>query len=264
MKIRLVSDLHLEFSNFILPRNSGEDQEVLCLCGDINPIKDILGTRIFFEGLQNRFKAVIYVAGNHEYYHSSLLDQEILEDLCSEFGYIFLQNSSVQIQDTVFLGGTLWTDFNNNDLDLKRKAQRAMNDYSVIKDSELNLLHPDIIYKEHKKTSEFIFSEIKRLNSEEEDKKIVVLTHHAPHALSVHEKYRKGMLAALNPLYYSDLSKEISEVDFNLWCHGHTHTNFDYNLGNKRVVCNPRGYDKWHPENSEFNPNLTIELDINQ
>jgi hypothetical protein len=27
-----------------------------------------------------------------------------------------------------------------------------------------------------------------------------------------------------------------------LWIHGHTHTAFDYTVGNTRVVCNPRGY----------------------
>ena len=27
-----------------------------------------------------------------------------------------------------------------------------------------------------------------------------------------------------------------------LWMHGHTHEDFDYVLGETRVVCNPRGY----------------------
>jgi len=50
------------------------------------------------------------------------------------------------------------------------------------------------------------------------------------------------------------------EVD--LWLHGHTHNNFDYNVNGTRVVCNPMGYP--HPfggwENNHFDPGRMVEI----
>ena len=47
-----------------------------------------------------------------------------------------------------------------------------------------------------------------------------------------------------------------------LWIHGHTHNNFDYEVNGTRVVCNPRGDP--HPlggwENRTFDPRLLVEL----
>ncbi|BEP38497.1 hypothetical protein GmRootV59_54220 (plasmid) [Variovorax sp. V59] len=47
-----------------------------------------------------------------------------------------------------------------------------------------------------------------------------------------------------------------------LWVHGHTHDSFDYQVGGRRVACNPRGYMNWHGkfENRDFNPGLVIEV----
>jgi len=33
-----------------------------------------------------------------------------------------------------------------------------------------------------------------------------------------------------------------------LWTHGHTHHEFDYMIGECRVVCNPRGYHGYEPQ----------------
>lgn len=48
-----------------------------------------------------------------------------------------------------------------------------------------------------------------------------------------------------------------------LWNHGHTHTSLEYQVGNCRADCNPRGYrnqfsDKL--ENSSFDPNFVVEV----
>lgn len=60
MRIRLYSDLHLEFGPFDPP--SSEDVDVVILAGDI----DVKGRGIPFA---KRFPCpVVYVPGNHEYY----------------------------------------------------------------------------------------------------------------------------------------------------------------------------------------------------
>jgi Icc-related predicted phosphoesterase len=82
-----------------------------------------------------------------------------------------------------------------------------------------------------------------------------VVTHHLPHAMSIHEKYQRS---ALNPAFASDLS-ELVCAPVALWIHGHTHESMDYTLAGTRVVCNPRGYLPDEP-NPGFEAGLVVEL----
>jgi Icc-related predicted phosphoesterase len=88
------------------------------------------------------------------------------------------------------------------------------------------------------------------------DGKTVVVTHHAPHPISIAPRYARD---ALNPAFASDLTDVISQHQPDLWVHGHTHSSFDYVVpGTKtRVVCNPMGYDD---ENPSFDVGLVVEL----
>ena len=89
------------------------------------------------------------------------------------------------------------------------------------------------------------------------DKKIVVITHHAPSLESVPPKYQNSVLT---PSYASDLEDFIAaRPNIKLWCHGHVHAPADYQIGQCRVVCNPRGYVSSH-ENPDFDENFTLEI----
>ena len=44
-----------------------------------------------------------------------------------------------------------------------------------------------------------------------------------------------------------------------LWIHGHVHNNFDYMIGDTRVICNPRGYEMYQ-ENFEFKPDFEVDI----
>ncbi len=43
----------------------------------------------------------------------------------------------------------------------------------------------------------------------------------------------------LNAAFVSDLTPLIEKAD--LWIHGHVHDSFDYEIGDTRVIANPRG-----------------------
>ena len=64
---------------------------------------------------------------------------------------------------------------------------------------------------------------------------------------SCHEKYAGN---PLNPYFCNNLDNFILDTKPFLWIHGHTHSEFDYFLGDTRVICNPLGYPG---ENSYFN-----------
>jgi Icc-related predicted phosphoesterase len=68
----------------------------------------------------------------------------------------------------------------------------------------------------------------------------VVVGHHCPSELSVAAQYKGNLL---NAAFRSGLDAFIeARPQIRLWLHGHTHYNFNYWIGETRVVCNPRGY----------------------
>ena len=79
----------------------------------------------------------------------------------------------------------------------------------------------------------------------------VVVTHHAPHPLSLPH----GL--DLAHCYASDLSRLIHDRQPDLWVHGHVHARSDYRIGATRVVCNARGHVE---EATGFDPAFTIDV----
>ena len=51
----------------------------------------------------------------------------------------------------------------------------------------------------------------------------------------------------------------VSKAD--LWIHGHVHESYDYDIGNCRVVCNPRGYtDDERVQETGFKTDCVVEI----
>ena len=86
----------------------------------------------------------------------------------------------------------------------------------------------------------------------------VVVTHHAPHPLSIAPRFASDWATSG---FASALPDSFFEIPV-LWIHGHTHSRFDYQVGNCQVVCNPRGYKLWGGdfEVDDFDAGLVIEV----
>lgn len=268
MKIAVCSDLHLEFQDIDLPNT--ENAEVLILSGDICIAEDLhqhpdvptsinLGSRQqtalrfreFFKRVSDSFPHVIYVAGNHEFYHGKWkASVQHLRDEFVKFDNIyFLENDIKVINDITFIGATLWTDCNKGDPLTLHALAGMMNDYRVIRNDEhgYSKLRPANTMYRHQQTLGYF----KTVIDDRKDEKIVVVGHHSPSNLSIHESYRHDQ--TMNGGYHSDLSEFILDrPQVVLWTHGHTHYPFDYVLGNTRIVCNPRGYAGWDPNADLF------------
>jgi hypothetical protein len=68
----------------------------------------------------------------------------------------------------------------------------------------------------------------------------IVVGHHCPSEQSVADMYKGNLL---NGAFRSKLDDFIeARPQIHYWLHGHTHHNFNYWIGETRVVCNPRGY----------------------
>ena len=244
LKIQIISDLHLEFGNMSVPL---VDRDLLIIAGDL----DIGKKPIKFINEQLKISPVIYILGNHEFYNQ---DYDEIMDFWKKvdiINFYFLENSAIELNGIRFLGSTLWTDINKgNKIDIET-AKVGLNDFRVIRKENRKFTPEDSIIL-HNQSIKWLKSELKK----EYSGKTVVITHHLPSYLSVHEKYKKS---SINPCFYSDLDDIIKKFSLDLWIHGHTHDSFDYILDNTRIVCNPRGY-KNNEENQKFNPSLLVEI----
>ena len=267
MKIALASDLHLEFGSISLKNDEGAD--VLILSGDIIVANDLTYRddfnikgmtdrsnkfHAFFEECCSEFANVIYVAGNHEHYHGDY--KETIPRIKTHLGYLrnlhVLDREFVTLGDVTFVGGTLWTDFNNGDSLTLYHIKTMMNDFRIVKNSNREVhfkdeggkFHtraskfcPEDAFEEHVKMKEFIRHTIEG----QFDEKFVVVGHHAPSKQSTKPRYKDDVL--MNGAYSSDLSEFILDhPQIKVWTHGHTHDKFDYMIGSTRILCNPRGY----------------------
>lgn len=250
MKIQLVSDIHLEFGQQVVIENAGAD--VLVLAGDICCVRHLelpkdefmplpaerKNAINFFKDCASKFKHVVYIMGNHEHYkaHDFATNPNVIRAALADIENLhFLDDGVVFLDGVKFLGATLWTD-NNKGCPLTENAlQHGMNDFRLIKycDEKGNYFKftPACARMEHRKHVQFIH--------EETNEPCVVVTHHAPSFKSIHPKYANDPY--MNAGYASDLEHMMND-NIKLWVHGHTHTPFDYMVGNTRVVCNPHGY----------------------
>lgn len=248
MKIHVISDVHIEFNPFEIP---SEPADVVILAGDTHTGEQ--GIQWALEHLKDI--PVIYVNGNHEYYGHSypgLLQKQ--RALAQGTNVHLLENDAVVIDSVRFLGCTLWTNFKmcSRERESMESAQNRINDYKLIRKSA-----SDEIFEPQDAAGAFRRSRT-WLEKELADARMptVVITHFAPHILSIPEQYREDILCAA---FASDLSGFIRENDISLWIHGHLHDTACYELEGVRVVCNPRGYPSEY-ERSGFNPRFVIEL----
>ena len=262
MKIAICSDLHLEFGTISLENT--ENADVLILSGDICVAKDLMNKdnndildrfgrseawHTFFQECSDRFPHVLYVMGNHEHYHGDF--RHSLGDLRSRLNYLrnlhILDKEQIAIKDTIFIGGTLWTDMNNEDPITLMHMKGMMNDFRCVMNGDKSRFLPEDAVIDHRE----MLAYIRMMVEGKWDQKFVVVGHHAPSRQSTHPRYQKEEI--MNGGYSTELSEFIVDhPQIKLWTHGHTHEDFDYMIGSTRIVCNPRGYDGYENRADKF------------
>ena len=282
MKIAICSDVHLEFGPIVLENTQNAD--VLVLSGDICTACDLRVTDgilssaktdrylDFFHTCSANFPHVVYVMGNHEHYHgdyaTSIID---LKHALKHLENVHVLDKEVwELDDHVFIGGTLWTDMNGEDEMTMNHVQRRMNDFQICDNSaemvnyrvfdteddnkkvrfktRAATLSPRHVVEDHKAMLKVIEDTYESIPPW---KTVVVCTHHAPSKGSEHPRYKTDQL--MNGAYNSNLDKFILDRRaIKLWTHGHTHEDFDYMIGSCRVVCNPRGYINYEDRADRF------------
>jgi len=224
IKLSVISDVHFDYGNVdekldIINKEIAENDH-LVLAGDLTNgnCKDKFE---ILSKINNREK-VIAVIGNHDCWGITIKECEKF------FRTMFpntLLNSLLVINGVSIYGGTLW--FPRNPIALR--IGKRWPDLRFVK-------NPDDIYEQN----------LAFINGFVHTTPDIVISHHLPSPCSTPLKFTS---AENNVFFVCNLEKEVLEYKPKLWIHGHTHDDFDYNLGNTRIVCNPYGY----PQEKYFN-----------
>lgn len=248
MKIRYLSDLHLEFikqnkiDKFINKIPSGID-EICILAGDIgNPYKP--NYDIFMNFISKNFKKSFVITGNHEYYNKIKTISEtntFLNEYFKKFDNIsFLNNNYEYYDNHCFIGTTLWSKIVN--------PNYKINDVYNIPDfdcNQYNQLNMQCV----------AFLEYALHNNEN----CIVITHHIPSSSLINEKYKTPEILEYNQWFYCDMDDlfKSEKCKIKCWIYGHTHTPSNVVINDIPFLCNPIGYPN---ENNKLNfqTNITI------
>lgn len=271
MQLRITSDLHVDVNQ---DGNFGfrhQQQDILFIAGDIAGSYE--RELKFLQGLSKDITCPIYVvAGNHlgyDYYLNAYYDYYIGDGFGSFHGrkanplhrtkqwsidYLkknmpenitYLDNDYVDIGEYIIFGGTMYSDYKlypNKELS-QRIGEMYLNDFRCvyIYDKKIKAVRP--VNTDDYISYHSLFK--RRLNKciKETNKPIIVISHFAPSSQSISSKYTKGNQVSINASYASNMDKYIkSNPKIKYWIHGHMHDEFDYMIGDTRVICCPFGY----------------------
>lgn len=267
LRIHQMSDLHLEFNNKFRPVNKG-NADILMLNGDIcvadyftrgeQSHKKVTADhfRDFFKVASDSYQLVLYVPGNHEHYHGTYIETcDILKEHIPHNNVVIMNDSYIRFNQYKIIGGTLWTDCDKGNPLVLNYLSGYMNDFKIVnyrKEPWKRFTPIDSVIA-HKHTLKYLEQEC------EGEDNVIIMTHHAPSEQSIHGSYRDNMYYYGNRGYFSPLDLFIMDrPQIKLWTHGHMHNNFDYTIGDTRIICNPMGYGT---ENiHDFNRDQYIDL----
>jgi 3',5'-cyclic AMP phosphodiesterase CpdA len=277
VKIRVLSDLHLECDEpDVIPH---VDADLVVLAGDIHNHAE--GLRWAAEAFDAQVP-VVYVPGNHEYYDGEFgaLEAAMRDAACSVDNVHYLNNAALADPAGRWrvLGTTLWTDFELFGADAEARdkaiasAERVMLDFRGLIQvawpradaGDQGIVHgtgtprdfaPADALALHRHARAWLEAELAKPFAGQ----TIVVTHHAPHPLSLAARFADDLVSAG---FVNDLPSLV-RAPVALWIHGHTHTAFDYTVSGTRVVCNPRGYIERRTgrlENPQFAWDKVVEI----
>lgn len=268
VKLTLTSDVHLEFNGAKLLLDN--DANVLLIAGDIltarnldksddSPMKQKYVSAL--AEWSKRYDDVYYIAGNHEHYGYNIdLSHNVIRETIAQFSNIhYMDGDHAHLNDEyVLLGTTLWADANRGNPLVEYELENSMNDFRIIRygddyrrftPKQMRLLHEKYLFWLREAVQDLAVF----------DKKVIVMSHHAPSYESIATSFRHSAGMAMNYGYFSDLDEFILQNQrIKYWLHGHTHASSDYMIGNTRVLANPQGYPM--ERNPDFNPKFVLEI----
>ena len=265
MKIRIMSDLHIDVNEKYPLQLPEKDRGIFTIiAGDT---AGELADGVFW--LRQNCPYGVCVAGNHivyNYYGKSI--QELKNMLKEEFPMDstmkFLENDYIELDnDIIIVGATLYTNYHLDGIPQHigmRACKHKLNDfryglYDDLENNEIVGLEPKHYLDMHYKSLEYIG----KICDENPNKKIIVVTHHAPSNQAIPSIY-KGERDS-NCGYASNLGGFIMQhPNIKAWIYGHCHDQKQFNVGDCICINNSRGYVSYK-EDMNWNPCFYLDTD---
>ncbi|RMZ78131.1 hypothetical protein DV738_g3993, partial [Chaetothyriales sp. CBS 135597] len=250
MAVQILADLHLEapkaYDIFeIVPK-----APYLALLGDVGNVASHKDDYLAFLTLQlKNFRAVLFVPGNHEAYHSSwpealsilrTFEQDVHKD-GSLGDFVLLDRAVFKVPDTnvVILGCSL---FSSIPAENEMAVSIGLNDFFQTDDWDV-ARHNEA----HKRDLAWLNSQVTDL--EHSNVKIMIFSHWSP-SLDARAMDPKHVRSPITPAFSTELSGEacFKSDKVKLWAFGHTHFNCDFMIQRAdgssplRLLANQRGY----------------------
>lgn len=273
MKIRLISDLHLDINaDYELDfKSEGLDDVFTIVAGDIcgSPEKAV-------QWLKHNISKGAFVSGNHDVYDTSMPIEDIKQMFAHEFPYTsdvtYFDNEvgviSKKIEDNILLvADVMYTDYSfpvslkNPHGDIKRNMYLAdswrngrygMNDFNYgtckktwaginDKDSRKeNRLVPEYYLEHHERA----FKQITDVIESNESKDIILATHHCLSPKCIDSEHEDSSVVAS---YVSDKEDWIkAHSNLKCICSGHIHARKSFKVDDALYAMNPLGYCRDH------------------
>lgn len=262
MKLLLHSDLHTELSPCQIEHLDIAD--ILVLAGDIG---DLHSTETFFAYLRrlNPALPILFILGNHEYFGHDFDDVvPLYQSLCTNYQIHLLDNAGYSQSDILFLGTTLWSNFQLAGQIEKSMAwaQEHTGDCRFITKKEhgvtQKLTSHDILAQFNQS---YAFLQCELIKAQGHYRKIVVVSHFVPSRELIAPVYRRNQTALMQSSYWNnDLPELFKYVDY--WCYGHSHNNINLRLGRTQFISNQRGYSQLasRADNPQYQSDFLLPL----
>lgn len=235
--------------------------DVTVCAGDIGLINNLLGLEKYFNAIKENTDHVIWVLGNHEFYHYfHKQGLEVAYEFAQRHGIHlldeFLGTDNLEIDGVKFWGSTLWTDCKQNDWHAKKKIGDALYDFEVIMNDHgfaNKTFHVDDSVEINTRTRA-------KINWDAD----VVITHHMPIMITNPKFEHNDFSYAFGN---TGLEEQILNSKIKYWLYGHTHHSTSMDMNGTLVVSNQHGYVRpaWDgadafKENAGFDPHFILEI----
>lgn len=248
MKIQIVSDMHMdhklnkEFYNEVIPC-----ADILVIAGDLCPLRHSIINKEFIDWTKGKWKKVIRVTGNHEYWGGMITNDQIYD---TDGSFITLSHGTIKYGDVTFICATGWGNLTSSN-QLKKGSKPSFIDFSQIYGMDYNMFNE--MGKRHRK---FIMDTVRKTEG-----KIVIVSHHMPSFDLIDPMYLSytdsNLFFAMD--YNKFLDKYSDKID--CWIYGHSHAFRDEIVNGVRTIRNPYGYPHEREYSEDlYSPNFTIEV----